>query len=842
MKQHKKEKKLKRFFLGIIVFGIVILLGEKNATILGTRVDSNLAKQPIFTLYKEDGETFNPIEGTKFIITDLEGENVIGTDGKIVGELEKRNGVDSYVLTTDESGYLKANLPKGKYKAIEIEANEAYQLPENEADRTYYFEIGATEQEIPQWINGIRGYSWNEMKSVIANTEGGVTAVGSISEYLPEVTGDFYNGVDFNSDGIIDEVSEGQKDGIIISYDENGNYLWSETLGGIYDDVCNQIIQTTDGGYVIVGYTASPVVYLKGKAITDLSKSNYEVSGKDGFLLKLKSTGEYEWGVRIGGNLEDEIVKVIQTKEGDIAMIGNFDSKTLNFYEPNSNGNLIERIENKGEVNCFLASYSITGKYNWSQTIEGDTNAKIYDITEMENSIAVAVNYKGSIKIGDNYKLSSYLKDFSDGLIINYSLKGEVNWYYEIIAVETNMFTPEKYIQITSLATTKEDSLIIATACTGTIKAKKQNSTSYDTIYVSENSGICANLIVLSKEGEFVKNLYSLNSTITIAKASDATILFNDVVTTVNNEILLGGYYYSDKNIDVDKDGLATGNLDFIASSGFNPNGFWIKLDLNGKVKFSDCFYRKDNPAQAASSVNTVGEMSEERIVTGGNFFWNTATTKKFYTLFSEKENYDKYYLDRIGNREGVIILENTTKEKIEILEAKQIKVQNDKKKFTITTEVKSHTEKNEKGEEIQVKGGTISGDYNQTIDGIQYTEEGIHYMEIVAYGDTATKEIVMTPEKGYKIRQIMINNQPYADFNVDDNGNVVIPIFQEVKNNIHVTVEYAKIIVGLHELPMTGGKNMLWLDLLGGNFICLGIRIIKWKNRKKGKIIKDHK
>ena len=105
--------------------------------------------------------------------------------------------------------------------------------------------------------------------------------------------------------------------------------------------------------------------------------------------------------------------------------------------------------------------------------------------------------------------------------------------------------------------------------------------------------------------------------------------------------------------------------------------------------------------------------------------------------------------------------------------------------------------------------------------------------METVKYGDLSTKEIIITPEKGYKIRQIMINNEPYTNFTLDENGNVIIPIFKDVKDNIHVTVEYAKIIVGLHELPMTGGKNILWLDLLGGSLICFGISRIMCRKRK---------
>ena len=173
------SKKVKNIILITIIFSATIII-QGN---LVKSISTNIENEPIFTLYKEDGETFNPIEGTKFVITDLEGKNVIGTDGKVVGDLENIEGIDYYVLTTDKEGYIKANLPKGLYKAIEIYANEGYILEQEEKNRTYYFEIGLQDFDINDWIQGVRGYSWNYINSSIGNKKGGIIAVGSISEY-----------------------------------------------------------------------------------------------------------------------------------------------------------------------------------------------------------------------------------------------------------------------------------------------------------------------------------------------------------------------------------------------------------------------------------------------------------------------------------------------------------------------------------------------------------------------------------------------------------------------------------------------------------------------------------
>lgn len=622
----------------------------------------------------------------------------------------------------------------------------------------------------------------------------------------------------------MDVISEGNKDGIIISYDEYGNYLWSKTLGGSEEDCCNEIIQTKDGGYIVVGYIASPVLYFNGEIIPQLSQSNYDVKNKDGFLLKMSQNGDYEWAVRIGGNLDDEIIKVIQTTNGDLAMIGNFYSHTIHFYENNTNYYKIESIQNKGEVNSFIASYSINGIYQWSQRIGGQDYIEICDITEIENNLAIVANYKGTIDIDTNQTVSSYLPDYADGIIISYSSKGEYRWYYELYSAPTSIYSDYKYIRLTAITTTKENNLVVAMACTNIVKGKKCGE-AYKDIYTYKSGGINANLFMLSSQGDFIKNIYYLAGKSISSSATDASIAFNDVISTTNNDILVGGYYYSIKDLDVDHDGTTSGEFDLVRSSAYNSNGFFIKLDLEGKVNFSDCMYRKGQELFSISNINSVNEFNNQKIIAGGNFNWDTVTTKNFYQNASDTP----YYLTRIGNVDGFILMENS---KQDTLEPKKIVVNNFKKTYTITTEVKNHIETNQEGNEIEVKGGTITGIYNQTIDGISYTEEGVHFVEKVKHGESSSKEITITPDEGYKIEKILLNDEVYSAFTIDNNGKVTLPEFSNVTENIKVSVIFGKKMLHFYELPLTGANNILILDLIGGILIALGI--LKWKNLYK--------
>ena len=96
----------------------------------------------------------------------------------------------------------------------------------------------------------------------------------------------------------------------VIKLDDNGAIVWAKTYGGHFDDEGLSIIATPDGGYAIVGATAS----------NDGDVSGYhDGQGTDDiWVVKLNADGVRQWTKTIGGMNDDVGCSIIPVSGGYI--------------------------------------------------------------------------------------------------------------------------------------------------------------------------------------------------------------------------------------------------------------------------------------------------------------------------------------------------------------------------------------------------------------------------------------------------------------------------------------------------------------------------------------------
>ena len=141
-----------------------------------------------------------------------------------------------------------------------------------------------------------------------------------------------------------------------IKTDYNGNVLWERTYGGLMWEVGNAVIEVNSGGYVIAGYSNSP----------GISSGNTDM-----YLIKIDNNGEIIWEKAYGNQAfpnHEWAYDLIQANNEDIIIVGSRDR-----YDNGSLNGLIYRIDRNGII-------------IWEKEILGDNqiSESIYSISQSE--------------------------------------------------------------------------------------------------------------------------------------------------------------------------------------------------------------------------------------------------------------------------------------------------------------------------------------------------------------------------------------------------------------------------------------------------------------------------
>ena len=123
---------------------------------------------------------------------------------------------------------------------------------------------------------------------------------------------------------------------LLVKTDSSGNVIWTQTYGGSGDTEANAVIQTSDGDYVVAGTTDTA-----------------GAGGLDFYLMKVNSDGVMLWNQTYGYAGDDVAYSLVQTSDGGYALAG----RSYSFAD--------------GFDNMWLVKTDSNGNMQWSQTYNG---------------------------------------------------------------------------------------------------------------------------------------------------------------------------------------------------------------------------------------------------------------------------------------------------------------------------------------------------------------------------------------------------------------------------------------------------------------------------------------
>jgi len=202
------------------------------------------------------------------------------------------------------------------------------------------------------WVKQMGGMYDDNGTSITIDTEGNIYTIGNFRD-----TVDFDTGT-----GITNLISFGDRDVFIQKLDANGNFLWAKQLGGMYDDNGTSVTTDTEGNIYSTGYFKYTVDFDPGPGTVNLTSPG----GKDIFIQKLDTNGNFLWAKQMGGMYSDIGNSIINDLNGNIYTIGAFRG-TVDF-DP---GTEIINLTSIDNWDIFIQKLNSDGNFLWVKQMGG---------------------------------------------------------------------------------------------------------------------------------------------------------------------------------------------------------------------------------------------------------------------------------------------------------------------------------------------------------------------------------------------------------------------------------------------------------------------------------------
>jgi hypothetical protein len=234
-----------------------------------------------------------------------------------------------------------------------------------------------------QWQKTLGGTSDDKATSVQQTTDGGYIV----------------GGYTYSTDGIVTS-NHGGYDYWVVKLSSTSSLEWQKTLGGTNNDIANSVQKTTDGGYIVAGWSYS----LDG----DITGNH---GGCDYWVVKLSSIGNIQWQKTLGGSSNDFAYDVKETTDGGFIVAGSTYS---------IDGDV---TANQGGYDYWVVKLSSIGNIEWQKALGGTNNDTAHSIQQTSDGGFIVA---GTSPSTDGDVMGNH--GFYDSWIVKLSSTGSIQW------------------------------------------------------------------------------------------------------------------------------------------------------------------------------------------------------------------------------------------------------------------------------------------------------------------------------------------------------------------------------------------------------------------------------
>ncbi|HEX4851439.1 MAG TPA: hypothetical protein VFV08_11565, partial [Puia sp.] len=205
-------------------------------------------------------------------------------------------------------------------------------------------------------------------------------------------------GWEYSNDGNVSG-NHGGGDYWLVKLDQSGNIQWQKTYGGTALDEAWSVKATTDGGYIVAGFSGSYDGDVVGKRPS--GPGDYDI-----WIVKVNSSGNIQWKKCYGGTANESGYCIQLTPDGGYVVAGSSSSSN---YDLNCNS---------GNVDAWIFKIDNVGNVQWQKSIGGNNRDEANFVQPLSDGTFIVAGYTTSPDIGGYHTPGPGPTDINDYWVI----------------------------------------------------------------------------------------------------------------------------------------------------------------------------------------------------------------------------------------------------------------------------------------------------------------------------------------------------------------------------------------------------------------------------------------